>query len=74
VDEGAKNNYVMVMASTVHDFGKTKKSTNRPNSDMLECLLDNLKGQTVGEKVSENIKYDSVVKTDNYRSYSKNQR
>jgi hypothetical protein len=28
-------------------------------------VVDNLKGQTVGEKVLENIKYDSVVKTDN---------
>jgi len=34
-------------------------------------VVDNLKGQTVGEKVSGNIKYDTVVKTDNYRSYSK---
>jgi protein tyrosine/serine phosphatase len=34
-------------------------------------VVDNLKGHTVGEKVSENIKYDSVVKTDNYSSYSK---
>jgi hypothetical protein len=63
---------VMVMASTVHDFGKTKKF-NKPTKFRYVRMLvvENLKGQTVGEKVSENIKYDSVVKTDNYRSYSK---
>ena len=30
-----------------------------------------MKGQTVGEKVLENIKYDTVVRIDNYPSYSK---
>jgi hypothetical protein len=34
-------------------------------------VVDNLKGKTVGEKVSENIQYDTVVKTVSYRSYSK---
>jgi len=61
-----------VMASTVHDFGKTRKF-NKPTKFRFVRMLvvDNLKGQTVGEKVSENIKYNTVVKTDNYSSYSK---
>ena len=67
-----KQSTVMVMASTVHDFGKTKKF-NKPTKFRFVRMLvvDNLKGQTVGEKVAENIKYDTVVKTDNYSSYSK---
>jgi len=67
-----KQTTVMVMASTVHDFGNIKKF-NKPTKFRYVRMLvvDNLKGQTVGEKVSENIKYDTVVKTDNYRSYSK---
>jgi len=67
-----KQTTVMVMASTVHVFNKIKKY-NKPTKFRYERMLvvDNLKGQTVGEKVSGNIKYDSVVKTDNYSSYSK---
>jgi len=67
-----KQTTVMVMASTVHVFNKIKKF-NKPTKFRYVRMLvvDNLKGQTVGEKVSENIKYDTVVKTDNYRSYSK---
>jgi len=34
-------------------------------------IVNNLKGQTVREKVSGNIKYDTVIKTNNYSSYSK---
>jgi ISXO2-like transposase domain/Transposase zinc-ribbon domain len=67
-----KQTTVMVMASTVHVFNKIKKY-NKPTKFRFVRMLvvDNLKGQTVGEKVSENIKYDTVVKTDNYSSYSK---
>ena len=67
-----KQTKVMVMASTVHDFRNIKKY-NKPTKFRFVRMIvvDNLKGQTVGEKVSENIKYDTVVKTDNYTSYSK---
>ena len=67
-----KQTMVMVMASTVHVFNKIKKY-NKPTKFRYVRMLvvDNLKGKTVGEKVSENIKYDTVVKTDNYSSYSK---
>jgi hypothetical protein len=34
-------------------------------------VVDDLKGKTVGDKVSENIKFDAVVRTDNYTGYSK---
>jgi hypothetical protein len=67
-----KQTKVMVMASTVHDFkniGKHNKPTKFRYVRML--VLDNLKGQTISDKVSENINYDSVVKTDSFRSYSK---
>jgi hypothetical protein len=67
-----KQTMVMVMASTVHVFDKIKKF-NKPTKFRFVRMLvvDNLKGKTVGEKVLENIKYDTVVKTDNYSSYSK---
>jgi hypothetical protein len=67
-----KQTTVMVMASTVHVFNKIKKY-NKPTKFRFVRMLvvENLKGKTVGAKVSENIKYDTVVKTDNYSSYSK---
>jgi transposase-like protein len=34
-------------------------------------VVDDLKGETVVQRVKENISTDSVVKTDNYRSYSR---
>src|SRR5664280_1284285 len=67
-----KQTTVMVMASTLHDFGKIMKFNKPTNFRYVRILVvDKIKSQTVVEKVSENIKYDSVVKTDNYRSYSK---
>jgi len=67
-----KQSTVMVMASTVHDFGNLKKYNKPTKFRYVKMLVvDNLKGKTVGEKVLENIQYDTVVKTDNYRSYSK---
>jgi hypothetical protein len=60
------------MASTVHDFSTTKKHGKPTKFKFVKMIVvDNLKGQTVVDKVSENIKYDTVVKTDNYASYSK---
>jgi len=56
----------------VHDFKNTKKYGKPTKFRYVRMLVvDNLKGQTVGEQVSENIKYNTVVKTDNYSSYSK---
>ena len=34
-------------------------------------VVDDLKSETVGQKVKENISTDSVVKADNYKSYSR---
>lgn len=67
-----KQRKVLVMASTVHDFKNTKKH-NKPTKFryVKMIVVDDLKGQTIGEKVSESIKYATVVKTDNYSSYSK---
>jgi hypothetical protein len=63
---------VLVMALTIHDFSK-KKQYGEPIRFRYEKMnvADNLKGQTVGKKVSGTIKYDAVVKTDNYTSYSR---
>src|SRR5690606_35551560 len=67
-----KQSKVMVMASTIHDFN-TKKKHKKPTKFRYVRMLvvDNLKGETVEKKVKENISPDSVVKTDNYSSYSK---
>jgi hypothetical protein len=67
-----KQSTVMVMASTIHDFN-TKKKHNKPTKFRYVRMLvvDNLKGETVGQKVKENISNDTVVKTDNYTSYSR---
>ena len=41
---------------------KSRNIINQQNSDLYRMIVvDNLKGQTVGVKVSENIKYDTVV-------------
>ena len=67
-----KQSTVMIMASTVHDFN-TKKKYNKPTKFRYVRMLvvNDLKGKTVGQKVKENISTDSVVKADNYRSYSR---
>lgn len=67
-----KQSTVMVMASTVHDFntrGKYNKPTKFRYVRML--VVDNLESKTVVQKIKENISNDTVVKTDNYRSYSR---
>lgn len=66
-----KQSTVMIMASTVHDFN-TKKKHNKPTKFRYVRMLvvDDLKRETVGQKVRENISTD-VVKTDNYRSYAR---
>jgi hypothetical protein len=67
-----KQSTVLVMASTVHDF-KTEKKYNKPTKFRYVRMLvmDNLKSETVGQKVKENISKESVVKTDNYTSYTR---
>jgi transposase-like protein len=67
-----KQSTVMVMASTIHNFN-TKKKYNKPTKFRYVRMLvvDNLKSETVGQKVKENISNESVIKTDNYRSYSR---
>lgn len=63
---------VMVMASTVYDFKTTRKYKKPTKFRYVRMIVtENLKSETVGEKVSKNIKTDSVIKTDNYKSYSK---
>ncbi len=55
----------------MHNFKTTRKYGKPTKFRFVRMIVvDNLKGQTVEDKVSENIKYDTVVKTDNYTSYS----
>lgn len=67
-----KQSKVMVMASTVYDFKNTKKYNKPTRFRFVKMIVvENLKGETINEKVSANINSDTVIKTDNYKSYSK---
>jgi len=66
-----KQSTVMVMASTVHDFDTNKiyaKPTKFCYVRMIQ--MDDQKGQTFQRTVEQNIEYDSVVKTDGFKSYN----
>jgi len=66
---------VLVMVSSKTNMDKTKDSKKHNKPTQLKYIkmlvIDDLTGKTMEEKVRNNIKYDSVVKTDNFRSYSK---
>jgi transposase-like protein len=62
---------VMVMASTIHTaskLGKHKKPTKFRYVKMI--VVDNLKAKTIEHNVDVNIDCNSIVRTDNYSSYS----
>jgi transposase-like protein len=66
-----KQTKVMVMASTIHSAtnpGKHKKPTKLRYVRMV--VVDNLKSSTVNQVVEDTINSDSIVITDNYRSYN----
>lgn len=66
-----KQSPVMVMASTVHHFGpagKRKKPTKFRFVRMV--VMKDLKGTTIDRIIKHNVDYDSVIKTDNYSSYT----
>lgn len=66
-----KQTTVMVMASTILDFSKTNKHEKPTKLRYVKMqVVDNFKGSTINGKIIENVEYDSVVKTDNYQSYS----
>lgn len=67
-----KQSTVMVMASTIYNFNTQKKYKKPTKFRYVRMLVvDNLRSGTVGQKVKENISNESVIKTDNYRSYSR---
>ncbi len=66
-----KQSKVIVMASTVHTLSapqKHKKSTKLRYVRMI--VANDLKASTIYEHVQSNIAYNSLVKTDNYKSYT----
>lgn len=66
-----KQTKVMVMASTIHSAtkpGKHQKPTTFRYVRMV--VVDNLKSSKVSQVVENTINEDSIVITDNYRSYS----
>lgn len=66
---------ILVMVSSKVDMNKNrnidkyKKPTQLKYVKML--VIDDLKGETIQSKVEEHIKNESVIKTDNFRSYSR---
>jgi transposase-like protein len=66
-----KKSTVMVLAKTVYD-GKPKKKHQKVSKFryVKMVVLDNLKGETVDKVVSQTVKPESIVKSDDYKSYS----
>ena len=66
---------VLVMVSSRISMDKTKdlKKYNRPSQlkYIKMHVIDDLKGATIEKEVKTNIKKDSVIKTDDFRSYSR---
>lgn len=66
---------VLVMVSSKVNMNKNKDIKKYAKATQLKyvkmVVIDDLTGETMQSKVAENIKKESVVKTDNFRSYSK---
>lgn len=64
---------VMVSSRISMDKNKNLKKYTKPSQFkyIKMHVIDDLKGATIEREVKENIKKDSVVKTDDFRSYSK---
>lgn len=66
---------VLVMVSSRISMDKDKDLTKYAKPTQLKYIkmhvIDNLKGETMTDKVKQEIKPESVVKTDDFRSYSK---
>ena len=71
-DRGSqKQSTVMVMASTVHDLDTSKKYGKPTRFRYVKMVVvEDLKGETLDKTFKKNINELSVVKTDNYSSYS----
>ena len=66
-----KQTKVIVMASTVHTLKapqQYKKQTKFRYVKMI--VVDNLKAETIEDQVKKSVEYFTLVKTDNYNSYS----
>ena len=75
VRENRKQTAVMVMASTDHGPGKKNKSGSSTKTTKFRyvkmLVLENLNGAKVDKLVSDNISFDSVLKTDKYSGQSR---
>lgn len=66
-----KQSPVMVMASTVHHFSSVRKRKKPTKFRFVRMVvIKNLKKKTIDEVIKHNVDYDSVIKTDNYSSYT----
>jgi len=66
-----KQSPVMVMASTIHYFSSVRKRKKPTKFRFVRMVvMKNLKKKTINEVIKHNVDYDSVIKTDNYSSYT----
>ena len=67
-----KQSKVIVMASTIHPLKAPEKHKKRTKFRYVKMIVvDDLKAETVEQQVELHIKPESLVKTDNYKSYNK---
>ena len=66
-----KQSKVIVMASTVHPLKAPEKHKKRTKFRYVKMIVvENLKSETIDSQVETNIRKNSLVKTDNYKSYN----
>lgn len=66
-----KQSTVMVMAKTIYDVKSKKKNKKVSRFRYVKMVvMDDLKGSSVNQVITKNIESQSVVKSDNYSSYS----
>ena len=67
-----KQSKVLVMSSADYRGSTGKKHKKISKLRFVKMIvIDDLKGETINKEVEKNISKESVVKTDNFRSYSK---
>ncbi len=66
-----KQTKVIVMASTVHTLKAPQAYRKQTKFRYVKMIVvDNLKAETIEDQVKKSIKYFTLVKTDNYKSYN----
>lgn len=66
-----KQSKVIVMASTIHTLKAAEKYRKQTKFRYVKMVVvEDLKSETIDQEVKQNIKDNSLAKTDNYKSYN----